>query len=1364
MAVRDFELFIRERALIYDSNLDVSSGAPFDVHVVQPLVRRLGSDPFSVDLSTFLSARMAQAFPDLANQEEDAVTDLLIKPATLLWDPVVREVTRVRQNLSLANPSLMTSEEADALGANFFSTRRRGQFARGPGRILFQSAQNISISPANFFTSKGGLHFFPTEIQSISAGEMILNITSEGLYYFDVNLIAESAGTQYNIGPNELMSVANVPAATRVLNVRRFTFGGTEEGAQQFISRTQQELGERSLVTLRGVAAKLVDSFPELQRLNVVGFNDPEMQRDVLRGGGLGNVMASGVAGSVTSDGQGAALSRRFTQAEVDFTTVFGASGPATGWVLTLFEAFGESPFVRDLHIRQVLNAAEVDVDEQVLVVGQNTGQLRWTVRKEELTLSGIPGGILFPNTTAGTLTLPNNEVHIGGMYDTYVRGSGLEQTSFVIEALTDDAPLLSGAGALRTTLGSDVGFSLPEYGVAPFSDELLMRFTDAALHGYTLQVQEGPNAGNYRVLGYDLTGGGELFLLVDPEPPNADVAGRRWRLFDTIDVNLLSPRETRVSGSDLSILQNSGVVSVGSGTDLNELGVAKGDVLTIAAGLSAGDYTLLEDPLSPTTLRVDTTMRSTGGSLTYTIYRPNAGGALIPPFVRLTQLELLDSSNQPLGTVIPYAKPIDAQSRAFQNAARGVKHDFRNTLLGLLTRSIISNFGNSAGATLSVYVEGLGIQVLTLTTANASLSVALSELNAEFEAQFGIPSALVLVGNDRLGFRPVGDHGYVAILDGTARTALFGDTQLRTTGDVRAILNSTEVVWGSLSPAIDTTLGLDVLQILDGFNIGFYPSPFTLGYSRAAIGWTAAIASTALIAGSLDEDDYLPSRTFSPEQNRRVQVGARSLGSARLFFLEPTSFEASADTVFSLDLGDQGVVRFTPDPTLESQQIPPLPGNDTPVDGATIVSTSTFTAVSQDFLLAGVQPGYKLHLKNHPIGGTVVLTDPVPALGGLTFIFSLGGETDRTVTFVRDDASIAALAVTLSGVVSQINDAAGEDIVEVSGTGTLRFITTQDLVVRGAGTANSTILGDVADTSPAESFGPEDQNNASPHAGIYVVASVGRDTLVMQTDGVTPAFGLIAPFTGAAVANQSFEVYRVGVQRISTTEMSMNVAEAGLYYFDVELISEGTGDLWNIEAGQQLEITGYRSDGWYLETEDPNLTFSEVERPRLVLSRSILELGVDDSPANATQLTGENLQVTYDRSELVTSVQSYLGAETERVVCANPLSRHLVPHFVRFDMTYVGGSREEIVLEDVERYIKELSPVDSLDSSDIQKFATDRGASYVKNPLDLLAIVHRVDRTVWAHRSQDRLSTGRLSAFISERVTLYRDVSGGIG
>jgi hypothetical protein len=220
---------------------------------------------------------------------------------------------------------------------------------------------------------------------------------------------------------------------------------------------------------------------------------------------------------------------------------------------------------------------------------------------------------------------------------------------------------------------------------------------------------------------------------------------------------------------------------------------------------------------------------------------------------------------------------------------------------------------------------------------------------------------------------------------------------------------------------------------------------------------------------------------------------------------------------------------------------------------------------------------------------------------------------------------------------------------------------------------------------------------------------------------------------------------------------MAENIAEAGLYYFDVELISEGSGDFWNIDSSNQLVPSGYVSEGYYLTTEDSNLSFSELERPRIVLSRTILEPGVDDDPSNATGLSNANLLVTYDASALVANVQSFMSADTERVVCANPLVRHLVPHYVRLDVQYTGGTDEDTVRSDVELHIQALPPVDGLDASDIQHIITQRGATYVKNPLSLLALVHGNDRSVWAARSQDRLFTGRLSAFIPDRISVTR-------
>lgn len=1356
MAYKDVEAFLRERGIRFDPSLDTNPGSPFDIELVQPTLRRLGNDPFTVDVTTFVNDRMVQAYPDLATKEGDTLTDLLNKPVTLLFDPLVRENTRVSRNLSFKDPATLTLDEADALGANYYSNRRTGAYARGVGRLYFNSPQDITVSPVNFLTTRGGLHFFPRTIQSIRAEEMILNFDQGlSLYYFDINIIAENPGTEYNIDVGELFSIANVAASVRVDNLRRFQFGETEEGSEEYIDRIQQELSERSMVTLRGIAAKVLENFPEVSRLNVVGFNDPEMQRDVLFGGGLGEIVASGVAGSAIADSEGQAFTRRFFTSEVNFNAIVGSGE----WVLTVFEAFGASVVkVRDIVVDSVYGDNELDLEEQLMVVGSSS--CRWTLRKKELTLSSIPGGILFPDSANGTVAIPDGQVHIGGAYDVHVRGSSFDEATLVLDNVTDDEPLLSG---LELTVVSGTPNTLRLNGLVEGTDYDLYDatydlFANSELFGYTLQILEGTDAGNYRILSVTQSAGQPVELEVTPEPSNPGSTEYRWRLFDEINIDLVEPKETRISGSDLRTLQGSDVVDTVGGIDFSLYGVAEGDTLRVLSGPDANDYSLVADPIAPSfdKLQVDTAMSRSGSNFQYVIFRPNDAGGVLRPLVRITRVDLLDSSSQPLGSTVPYAKPIDIQSRAFQNPTRGVKHDLRDAVLGLVSDDGPFSITNGQNLDLDVYDDDGNPQTITITFSSGGTLTrdqVISQINAAMPSYH--PQAAVAVGQ-AVGIRP--RKGGVAVSGGTARTALYGGTNTYSTFDVRSATVEADGNWAALDPEIDLDSGLDVLQVVDGNNRGYYEAPYQI------VGADALRVGEDLL-GSVPQGSG-----FAPEVSRRVQIGARSLGSARIFFLEPTSFEVDSDTRFRLET-DTGDLYFLPDPTLTYEKIPAPPSGTQPTDGSALATAMSdlWNSASQDFILSGIRVGDILKVETRPIGGTVGLANPVDSLVYRTLVFSLDGGPNRTLTFIRDDASLADHQVSRQGVIDQINSAAGEEICQLDGSNRLEFITTRDLIIRSTGTANMPdggggpvpgspaflgLLDDMADTGGAADFSV-DRSNVSPHAGEYGIIAVSQTQL--QVDMMFPGG---SPFNLNPLTRQSYKVLRQGVQRIVATAMAENEAEADLYYFDVELVSEGTGDTWNIDADQQMTAEGYRSDGWYLTVSDENLTFSDAEPVHMVLSRTILEQGVDDDPANATQLSSQNLQLTYERSGVVGDIQNFASSDTERVVCSSPLGRHLIPHFVRFDVNYVGGSDESVTVPEVESYVRKIYPQDALESSDIQKILSDRGAISITNPIDLVGIVHYTDRTVYATRSQNALTTGRLAAFIPDVINITRRVS----
>ena len=278
------------------------------------------------------------------------------------------------------------------------------------------------------------------------------------------------------------------------------------------------------------------------------------------------------------------------------------------------------------------------------------------------------------------------------------------------------------------------------------------------------------------------------------------------------------------------------------------------------------------------------------------------------------------------------------------------------------------------------------------------------------------------------------------------------------------------------------------------------------------------------------------------------------------------------------------------------------------------------------------------------------------------------------------------------------------------------------------------------------------DQYNEINNKGTYTITVVAPGNVPARLQ-VSPAF----PLSPASHLRQQYKVLRAGLQRIVSTDMAKNVGTAQLYYFDVQLISEGTGDQYNLASSLAMTVSGYRSDGYYLTTEDPNLTFSPAERPWLHVSKSVLAVGVADSPSNATQISGQNLQLNYSRSSLADNVHNFISSDTERVINENPLGRHLIPYFVRFSVFYTGGSTESVVLPDLEKFILALYPHDSLESSELQKLINNRGARSVDNPIDLIAVIHNFDRTVTVERSQDKLNTGRLAAFLPDHIQVNR-------
>jgi len=1409
MALKDFEAFCREKLSQWDPDLDVSPGSPIDTQFIQPLLGRIGTDPFSANMPLFIRERLAQEFPELALKEGDALVDLLVKGMELLLDPLNREINRIALSQSFRDPNLLTTDEAEALGANLFAQRKKGDTARVTVRFYFPTPRSKTISPADYAVSKTGLLFYPTATQSIKAEEMLFN--QEGSdYYFDVGMEAEAPGDQYNIGPDEIVSAPTVTDAARVTNKSRASGGVKAETASEFVGRIEQELSEKSLNSIRGIVSKLSRSFPEITRIAVVGYRDPEMNRDKIKGGGVGSVLFEGRKGYPFPDGKNGTTTLRMRVGDnVDFRHLIAAPGPVGGFAMTLVNAWdanGLVKSVRDLDVVYVLDdkTLELAPPSQIAV---NAPPFQWALRRRELTLSDIPGGVLFPDGPTGSVSITQDSVHIGGCTDIYIKGSGFDQRSFTINDVADDQPLRFGRNgkviappftnllALKdfwnnpaTKQAWQTSFSLLE------TDPLYKDLEKAVANGYVLSIIYPPSvARRYKIVSVRYNNGLapespilELraidgSTLTDPGEPVV------WKIQDDLDVELTEPKEQKWEGYDLQTYVGTNLVDTTTTVDFNTLGVSSGDILRIYDGNDKGDHVItgLTGPFHGQIL-LSVPLKSSASGIHFTIFRANKHGGMELPLVRVRSVDVLDSNEQPMGSSVPFGAPIYCQSEQFDDSGIGAKAEVHDACCGIVGRPLAFNgtdytanvggkvlrIGWLASGTLAHSPLWQTVFVRFDPPANNTIQQIVDRINTVLKGA-GKPAAAYVVNDNRIGIAPIAPYTWVDnAADGpwpTAYEALFGNINLYrwrppiTSRDIRSDYIENTYVWGwdryvstYPEPQLDIDYATDAVELVTGVQVGHYAllrQPWSLMF--ATIPMVPPFPGPGLARSRL-----LVANDLNPEAGLHVRVGVRSTGKARLFFLDPVTIEFGPDSRFVVELEHGGELRYLPDPWVNAKRIPAYPETGEAKDGWFIsydpnTGTGEFQSSAQeaDFLANGIRPGDIFTIRYMTVHGKV-LADEVVDLAGKKLVLSVDDSSDMTVTFEADPG---LTTITRQHVADQINRAVGLSVASIDQANRLALSGDCSIIVRaraGASYANS-VLG-LADSGV-------DLTNHSKEAGTYLILEV---TSVFTGPPNTSWWQKVRykVIDHAPVAannpdyqNQHFTVWRPGTQRISATEMANNRLPNGLYYFDIQLASAGVGKIWNIPDGSEMKVSGYQSYGWSLYTPDPNTTFSMSEKPWMRIPAVYFPVGTADSLINSVNLIGQNLKVNYDSSALIAEVQNFVMDEAERVTCYSPLVRHLTPYFVRLSVAYDGGSKASIVQKDAEQFISNLYPNQSLDSSSIQKLVINRGAVSIDNPVEVAAVVHNTDRSVWMEWSQDRINTGRLAAFFPDVLSFTR-------
>ena len=292
-----------------------------------------------------------------------------------------------------------------------------------------------------------------------------------------------------------------------------------------------------------------------------------------------------------------------------------------------------------------------------------------------KLTISEIPGSYPFPDTYKTAVTIEDDEVHVGGMTDVYLKGPSVEGSTASFEALPDDiTPSLTGGNVvLEATDGILYHEDAP---VEPSHYELVSStmasaegpFSSAELAsgavGYILHIvsadDEDIDDTYHRILGEEILSGNTIRVGAKLNSGAITLNNVHFRILKDITVDLADPKKVLLVGTDLRIpLEENAALSDAGFSSLvtDHPGPLLLDILD---GVNIGTYSITSATVDKLVLSDDVTGIETG--LPFKIYEAQAGVSL--PLVRLTGVEIASGEGE--GIKVPYAKPVEVLAESF--------------------------------------------------------------------------------------------------------------------------------------------------------------------------------------------------------------------------------------------------------------------------------------------------------------------------------------------------------------------------------------------------------------------------------------------------------------------------------------------------------------------------------------------------------------------------------------------------------------------------------------------------------------------------------------------------------------------------
>lgn len=240
-------------------------------------------DRFALPVASFLRQLLKERFPQFPVGQGSAFGDVLVLPASFIFQQFRDELNVLKRNMSVLNYQTMLEEEMDRLAANYFVERREGERAFGLVRVFFDEVQPVTIDQNAVFFDDDNHRYNPISSITLIAEELQLNeIPDTGEYFADVPVIAQEVGEQYSADEEQVNQFASIQGAVRCLNLLAFSTAKADDTNTDLLIAVKDSITNNDLVKARAIAKVLRANFASTRSIQVVGVGDAAMERDII--------------------------------------------------------------------------------------------------------------------------------------------------------------------------------------------------------------------------------------------------------------------------------------------------------------------------------------------------------------------------------------------------------------------------------------------------------------------------------------------------------------------------------------------------------------------------------------------------------------------------------------------------------------------------------------------------------------------------------------------------------------------------------------------------------------------------------------------------------------------------------------------------------------------------------------------------------------------------------------------------------------------------------------------------------------------------------------------------------------------------